>query len=88
MSLKLQGMRATLIQMGADFTPFRQLLKISKNHYGVITIMCDGTQSVHLTNHWSWMREEKSDDEFVTSLFIPAVFVDEVINRITNKLSE
>jgi len=87
-SLKLKVMRETLIAMGAEFTPFRQLLKISKNHYGVLTIMADGTESLHLTNHWSWVREDQDNDEFVISLFIPAVFLDEVMNRIVIKLSE
>jgi len=81
-------MRETLLALGADFTPFREMVKISKNHYGILTIMCNGTQSIHLNNHWSWSREGKDEDEYITSLFIPAIFTEEVIKRIIIKLSE
>jgi len=73
----------SIIQLGVEFIPLREILNLSKNHYVVLTLLGDESVSLMFTNHWSWIRDTKEGkDEYATSLFIPATFVDEVMDEI------
>ena len=80
--LRLKVAVDTIMSMGLDFTLVRELVKISKNYYGIITMLEDATVSLNLNNHWSWVNTKEEDEEYLTTLFVPDCFTAELIKRV------
>jgi len=82
----LNGMtidRMSLLRMGVEFTPIRETIRISKNHYAVLTMLSEGPPSINLVSHWSWNKEKvKETEEYITGLFIPAVFTETTMTKV------
>lgn len=69
--------------MGVEFTPIRETIRISKNHYAVLTMLSEGPPSINLVSHWSWNKEKvKETEEYITGLFIPAVFTETTMTKV------
>jgi len=85
---KMTVTRETILQMGVEFAPIREMVKISKNHYAIVTMMGDGQHSIHFNNHWSWSRDESEEDEYIRTLFIPMIFTEEVMKQVRIKVEE
>lgn len=80
--------RDKIIEIGVEFLPIREILTLSKNHYIVLTMLGDESKSLMITNHWSWVRDNNQKDEYATSLFVPALFSDSLMDQIALKMYE
>ena len=81
--------RQNLLRVGVEFTPIREMIRLSKNYYVILALPVDGAPSINIINHWSWNREKRKQcDEYVSGLFIPSIFAEETMKRVTELFKE
>jgi len=81
--------RQNLLRIGVEFTPIREMIRLSKNYYVILALPAQGAPSINIINHWSWNREKKKDvDEYVNGLFIPSIFAEETMKRVDSAFKD
>jgi len=81
--------RQNLLRVGVEFTPIREMIRLSKNYYVILALLVDGAPSINIINHWSWNTEKRKQcDEYVSGLFIPSIFAEETMKRVTELFKE